>query len=468
MKRVRIEPQFDSWREAARALLSEGVDHRDVVFDAGESPLLPGMLVEWRPGASRPLSLPRRFVNIARLVAAHRDPERWSLLYRGAWRLLHQSRSLLEMTVDDDVLLLKAREHDVRRDIHKMHAFVRFQKSDDDHFVAFYRPDHAIVPLASPFFRDRFPSMRWSILTPDLSAQWDGTLLTYTAGADFPPSASADQLEALWRTYYRSIFNPARINLTAMKNEMPSRFWKGMPETRDLSRLVQTAAARVSGMSGDAVPSAAPFVPRHASLAEQREAAASCDGCALRAPATQVVYGEGPADARVVMVGEQPGDVEDRSGRPFTGPAGEVFDRALAEAGIDRQSLYVTNAVKHFAYIERGKHRIHRTPKTIEVTACRPWLHAELDAIRPKLIVTLGATAARSLLGAQFRLMQERGRMTADRSGRAIFPTIHPSAVLRAGDEGPAYFAMLVADLRAVAQLMRSDGLGASAGTLFG
>jgi len=200
--------------------------------------------------------------------------------------------------------------------------------------------------------------------------------------------------------------------------------------------------------------SAAPFVPAGAGLAELRAAAARCTGCDLYRHATQMVFGRGDDKARIVLVGEQPGDQEDRQGAPFVGPAGEVLDRALAEVGLDRERLYVTNAVKHFKFEERGKRRIHQTPRASELAACRPWLEAELAAIRPEILVCLGATAARAIIGDSFRITRDHGRFAATRWAPKTIATFHPSAVLRGEDEAQQaqLYTMLVEDLRKVAQ----------------
>jgi uracil-DNA glycosylase len=198
---------------------------------------------------------------------------------------------------------------------------------------------------------------------------------------------------------------------------------------------------------------AASFVPAGASLDELRAASARCQGCELYRRATQTVFGRGPADARLVLVGEQPGDQEDLKGAPFVGPAGEVLDRALAEAGLDRGRIYVTNAVKHFSFVERGKRRIHQTPRMPEIVACRPWLESELELIRPPVLGALGATAARALLGPEFRLLRDHGRFVATRWTPKTIATIHPSAVLRGQDdaEQARLYQMLLGDLRVMA-----------------
>ena len=202
-------------------------------------------------------------------------------------------------------------------------------------------------------------------------------------------------------------------------------------------------------------PTAAPYVPETTDLDALRAAAPDCRGCPLWEPATQVVFGRGSAGARLMLVGEQPGDVEDQKGLPFVGPAGHLLVRALDEAGVDRSDAYVTNSVKHFKFTVRGKRRIHATPDAYEVAACRPWLVAELAAVRPELVVLLGATAAKTVYGASFRVTQSRGAVLdwPSAGGPRALATIHPSAVLRADDRDAA-LAGLVADLRVAAQAL--------------
>ncbi|WP_026361339.1 UdgX family uracil-DNA binding protein [Amycolatopsis nigrescens] len=206
---------------------------------------------------------------------------------------------------------------------------------------------------------------------------------------------------------------------------------------------------------------AAPFVPESRKLPELAAAAGSCRGCGLYRNATQTVFGAGPAEARMLMVGEQPGDAEDRAGAPFVGPAGRLLDRALEESGIDRGQVYVTNAVKHFKYVraERGKRRLHKKPSRTEIVACRPWLYAELDATGPELLVFLGATAAQSVLGTSFKITEQRGKLLDPPDGLGRRPvrlvaTVHPSSVLRAPDRDRAYRAFL-ADLRTAAAALK-------------
>jgi DNA polymerase len=203
--------------------------------------------------------------------------------------------------------------------------------------------------------------------------------------------------------------------------------------------------------------SARPFVPASRSLPALRSAAAACEGCDLYARATQVVFGAGKRGAAMMLVGEQPGDKEDLEGMPFIGPAGALLHKALQEAGVELAATYVTNAVKHFSWEPRGKRRIHKKPRASEIRACRPWLEAEIESVRPRVIVCLGATAAQALLGSDFKLTARRGQAIASPFAPAVVATVHPSSILRAPDaEGRhAAFTAFVADLRAAAALLR-------------
>jgi DNA polymerase len=320
VRRVDIGPGFESWQNAARQLLHADVAPADVEFHETTAS---GAVAEAAVAEAAPdtvIRVPKRFVDLARAVAPHSDPERWRLLYGVLWRLVRERRDLLDGP-DGDVARLLGMEAEVRE--------------------------------------------------------------------------------------------------------------------------------------GRNVIGAGPFVPAAAAgVGELAAAAARCTGCDLYRHASRTVFGRGPTDARVVMVGEQPGDQEDRQGAPFVGPAGEVFDRALAEVGIARERLYVTNAVKHFKFVRRGPRRIHQTPGAADLAACRPWIEAELGLVKPEILVCLGATASRALLGSAFRLMRDRGRWVDSPWARRTIATLHPSAVLRGEDEAAQgrLYAMLRDDLRLVAE----------------
>ncbi len=201
--------------------------------------------------------------------------------------------------------------------------------------------------------------------------------------------------------------------------------------------------------------SAASWVPATRDLAKLRAAAPDCRGCELYLHATQVVFGEGPQNADVVMVGEQPGNEEDQKGHPFVGPSGRLLSKAMDEAGLQREKIYVTNAVKHFKFLERGKRRIHAKPSGIEISACRPWLEAELAAIEPDLVVCLGATAAQSLMGREFRITAERGKFFPHRWAKELVATVHPSAILRVPERYEEEYELFLKDLRVIAKRVR-------------
>jgi len=331
--------------------------------------------------------------------------------------------------------------------MHKMKAFVRFRPIPDGAgpgeplHVAWFEPEHHIVEATAPFFARRFTAMQWAILTPERSVRWDGETLTLGPKARRDQAPPSDAGEQLWLTYYQSIFNPARLKLKMMQKEMPKRYWKNLPETHQLPGLIRDAGARVRDMAArDAQPPAKPrmvqralpapkAVPNLVGLAALREAAGACRNCPLWQPATQTVFGEGPADARIMLVGEQPGDAEDLRGRPFAGPAGQVLDHALAELGIDRASLYLTNVVKHFKFTRSGKVRVHSKANASEQQACRRWLDAEIAAVDPAIIICLGGTAAAALLGVE--LMKIRGKFQRLPDGRILLATVHPAWVLR-------------------------------------
>jgi len=204
--------------------------------------------------------------------------------------------------------------------------------------------------------------------------------------------------------------------------------------------------------------SAAEFLPQRRTLESLRDAARSCEGCDLYKNATQTVFGEGPRSAAVMFVGEQPGDIEDLKGHPFVGPAGRLLDKALAEARIPRDDVYITNAVKHFRWIQRGKRRLHQKPLIRQVVACKPWLDAEIQAIHPKVVVCLGATAAQAMAGRIVRIMQERGTFLDGDSGAAIFITIHPSSIyrLQEKDEQEKEYRRFVGEMKLVQRKLRS------------
>jgi len=418
-----------------------------------------------------PTYVSKAFVKLAATCLCHRDPQRLPLLYRMLWRIAHGERGLLATPTDPDVLRATALSQAVRRDSHKMKAFVRFREvpGEQDAFIAWFEPDHLIVDRVAPFFARRFTGMRWAILTPSRSVRWDGHVLTFGPGRTQADAPTDDAREELWRTYYANIFNPARLNTRMMQQEMPAKYWKHLPEAALLPQLVRDAGDRVQEMHDREAQAPRRRIPQPASglpvvakaapatLDTLRDAASACRRCPLWEPATQTVFGEGPADASIMLVGEQPGDSEDLSGHPFVGPAGQLLDRALRELGIERSALYMTNAVKHFRFERRGKRRIHSKPQITHVNACRPWLMGEIENVRPQVIVCLGATAATAVFGAGFNLMANHGRWHVLDDGTRAFATVHPSWVLRqtADAARDGAYQLLKGDLQQLVEVKR-------------
>ncbi|MFC7498906.1 UdgX family uracil-DNA binding protein [Enterovirga sp. GCM10030262] len=467
------EEDFEGWRDAARSLALARVPASDVTWQVGTGAhdLFADEAV--RDAFDSPtFSVPRPFVELAGSVICHSNPERFSLLYAMLLRL-HANPRTLEDAADPLLRRLEAMAKAVRRDMHKMRAFLRFREVETDagpRFVAWFEPEHHIVRANAGFFVRRFAAMRWSILTPELSIHWDLEALAEGPGATRDDAPADDPIEEVWQTYYASTFNPARLKVGAMLKEMPKKYWKNMPETALVGKLIAGAQARESEMvakskakltgpeqaglaAADAVerrlqPGGNALAAWEAILAEAK----GCTRCHLHECGTQTVFGEGPLDARILFAGEQPGDQEDIAGRPFVGPAGQLFDKALAEAGIDRAATYVTNAVKHFKFERRGKRRIHSKPDGPEIAACRWWLEQELALVRPPLTVALGATAARSLFGKVVTISATRGKAHRLEGGGETWVTVHPSFLLRVRDDREAEYARFVEDLHRIGE----------------
>ena len=462
------------WRAAARGCDRARLAPKHVVWtvNAVEQGDLLGHAAGVLPAPlDPPRPLARVAVDLLETVVRHRDRASYALAYRLLWRTRAEPQ-LFRIASDPDVARANAFASAVRRDAHKMRAFVRFRACRDpdgaERFVAWFEPQHHIVRLTAPFFARRFANMRWTILTPGASASWDGRDLAFGPGATHRAAPDDDELEDAWRIYYAAIFNPARLKVAAMRSEMPKKYWRNLPEAEIIDDLIRAARSRTdrmiaaapvesrrkaAGMKtvpsppkattvlaatpadtvGDGGGDTRPALP--ASLASLYRCAAGCRRCPLYKEATQLVPGAGPTDARMMIVGEQPGDQEDIEGGPFVGPAGRVLDSALRAAQIDRQASFVTNAVKHFKFENRGKRRLHKKPSAGEIDQCRWWLDQEIALVEPEMIVVLGASAARGVLGCSVRISDVRSRVIASPAGIPAVVTVHPSFLLRIPDE---------------------------------
>ncbi len=470
---------YEEWRRAARRLLADRVapDHVGFRLAATSGDLFDAPHSDHACTQSESLSVcvPRGFPKLAKEVICHSDTARFALLYRLLWRL-RSERRLLENAADIDVYTARRMAKAVRRETHKMKAFVRFRRAETDVgevFVAWFEPDHHIVERTAPFFARRFAGMRWSIVTPGRSAHWDGSSLTYSEGASRRDCPNGDALEEHWHVYYASIFNPARMKVTAMKAEMPTRYWHNLPESRlipELTRSAQRAQRSAPAGTAPSVAAARRLVAVQdetnidtARVPKTLEALATglqhCTRCSLCHSATAAVAGEGPCDARLMIVGEQPGDREDLAGRPFVGPAGQLLDDALSEAGIDREAVFLTNAVKHFKFTLRGKRRIHQRPNADEIETCRWWLGLELEIVAPSVVVALGASATRALLGRSAKISDVRGRPIAINRDTLAIATVHPAYLLRLPDRDKARDerARFICDLRTALRLATAE-----------
>lgn len=399
-------------------------------------------------GAIAEVRVSRALAGMLRSAAAYRSPDRWAFLYRVLWRWHCGDRSVAS-AADEDGTRLHAMVKAVRRTRHDMIAYVRFRRhdrADMPQYWAWYEPEHDVLANVAEYFARRMGESSWSIGTPQGAALWDGRTLRFSNapidGAAIRVAAgSADQVEPLWLRYYQSIFNPARLNETALQQRMPVRFWNGLPEARLIPSMIADARSGASRVGQVGAVAAMPGrqVSVDAQRAQPLRAAPDsldlCRRCELWRHATQPVPGKGAKTARLMLVGEQPGDHEDLAGQVFVGPAGRVLDEALRHAGVARDSLYLTNAVKHFKWIARGKRRMHKTPAQREVEACAHWLHRELAQVRPAVIITLGATALRTVLGREAHLQDYLGAPV--RLGQAwLIATWHPSYALRVGGTG--------------------------------
>ena len=466
------ETDFNGWRNAARTLVLNDVSPEDITWRVqGDAPEL------FEPTAPPPdspngtFNVPAKFVELAKTAILHRNRERFAILYRLLWRL-RSNHDLLMVATDPDVAEVAAMAKAVRHDEHKMHAFVRFReigREQKSHYVAWFEPENHIVELAAPFFARRFADMPWSILTPDVCAHWDGHAVSITPGVSKAEAPTEDRLEETWRRYYASIFNPARLKVKAMQSEMPKKYWRNLPEALLIKPLIEsagrTASAMIEGAATEPHKSQKRQEPpmKHRQAADDIEAlrdeAADCRACPLWKDATQTVFGEGPKNAQIMLVGEQPGDKEDLAGKPFVGPAGQMLDRALDEAGIDRSKVYVTNAVKHFKFVPRGKIRLHQKPNTSEIKSCRQWYERERAAIKPALVVAMGATAAQSMFGKITPINKSRGRLIDLEDGTKALVTVHPSYLLRLpdADAKAREYQRFVEDLKIAAALLRES-----------
>jgi uracil-DNA glycosylase len=455
MRSIVIQDDFAAWRAASLEALAEGIAPEAIEWRVEQAPgLKQGQtLFDYGESTERATVSPAVSVHVSKELGAliqdcalHCEPTRWAFLYKVLWRWQHSDRAVAS-PADADGALLYRMAKSVRRAKHDMIAYVRFrqqpQMARPPEYIAWYEPDHDVLAWAAEHFAQRMGRSSWMITTPRGAAFWDGQQLHLERRHALPGEHrvdTADKAEALWLAYYRSTFNPARLNETALEQHMPVRFWKGLPEGHLIPAMISEAksgARRLAQASGVGALGGK-SIPVEADAAQPaRESPSSLDACRrcdLWRNATQAVGSSGPGNARIMLIGEQPGDMEDLSGQPFVGPAGQLLDIAIKRAGLSRKQIYLTNAVKHFKWELRGKRRLHKTPGQREVEACSYWLERELNAVRPAVIVALGATALNALLRQKVSLRDYVDVPFETESGWGI-ATYHPSFALRQAND---------------------------------
>ncbi|MBN3753484.1 UdgX family uracil-DNA binding protein [Paraburkholderia sp. Tr-20389] len=451
---IAIDDTFAAWREAALQALAqrvvpEKIDWRirDDAHAAAHTLFDDEAVTPFAPTVPAEVRLSRELAELLNDAALYREPARWAFLYRVLWRWHGGDRSVASPADTDGARLYKMAKA-VRRAKHDMIAYVRFRLRDaaDDtptpdlpEYVAWYEPEHDVLAWSAEHFARRMGRSTWLISTPDGAAWWNGSALRLERGparSGDHAAHTADEAEALWLAYYRSTFNPARLNESALEQHMPVRFWKALPEGSLIPSMISEAksgARRIAQASGVGMlgGKSVPVDAHSAQPARQHPSTLdACRRCELWRHATQAVDGIGPGDAGIMLIGEQPGDLEDLAGKPFVGPAGRLLDVAIERAGLARDSLYLTNAVKHFKWMLRGKRRLHKTAAQQEIDACGYWLERELERVRPAVVVTLGATALGALLHEKVGLSDCIGE-TLDVNGMQVIATYHPSYALR-------------------------------------
>lgn len=473
MKRIPIEPSFAAWRPAARALLRQEIEPAQIEWvelesdaaerdrsDAGQETTRPAAVdatdvtatattaaTSATPAATTPPAIPRELLLRLKAAACYRAPDRWSLLYRILWRWTHGERQV--MTLDDpDGAQLAQRIESVDHESEDLVTLTLFRRRDPSmglpEFVGWYEPHHDLLERAAAYFGKRMGDSTWMLATPQGAAFWNGMLLrigrpateesaqaahALPAGAMTGEAITSEPTEALWLAYYASAFN-------AEPAPVPLRYWRTPAAGPPLPASLARERSRLGAQSAAVTVPERPPIEYSAVTPPLREPTgplATCRRCALWRNAKQAVAGTGPAQAALMVVGEQPGEYENQHGEPFTGPAGQLLDIVLARAGLQRSALYLTYAVKHYKWETLDQQRVHRTPAPREVEACQYWLERELTQIAPRVIVTLGATALKALTGAHVNLSEYLGQTIA-RDGRLIVPTWHPSYALRTAD----------------------------------
>lgn len=429
MQNGSFDGSFAGWRNEARRLLQASVPPHAVTWEVDDADGTPDLFHDNSALVTTPpasLSIPRQLLNQLEVASRFRTDSRWALLYRILWRVSHGDRSAM-LAGDADGSQLHRRIKTVYREVHHMHAFLRFRSMPEPvnptAFVAWHEPAHDILEMAVEHFAERMGSSTWMIATPEGAASWDGEEIRISKPC--PPAlaelarAASETDDSLWLAYYKSTFNPARLNKECLEKNLPIRFWKNLPEGSEIPRLMRDARAggqlhgqttTVSSMQGHVIGSPTSHSP--------------CQNCPKRLKKQPSLAAE---SLPIVLLADQPG------ARPFGGAAGRFLDQALQDAGLNRCQVHLTCAVKYFNPLVEVKARARRQllmPSTQEIVHCRPCLQIELDRVQPKAILALGRTATQALIGEDSDFGKLYGRLIEDSAGRRVLVGDHPSELL--------------------------------------
>ncbi|WP_161489370.1 TIGR03915 family putative DNA repair protein [Pseudomonas sp. BMS12] len=453
-----FDGSFAGWRNEARRLVLAGMEPQQIAWEVGEVSATLDMFcaADAQPGRSMTatIPIPRQLFELLQIAACFRGDNRWGLLYRILWRVCRGERSAM-LAGDPDGSQLHRRIKAVRREIHHTHAFLRFrslpESPESPCFIAWHEPAHDILHLAVEHFAARMGKTHWLIVTPEGAAHWNGEKMSLTLPC--PPAltelarAAAEEDDGLWVAYYKSTFNPARLNKECLERSLPVRFWKNLPEGSAIPELM--SQARCGGQSHGQFAGVT-HMPGHVIGTKSSEK--RCQSCPRRTGQQPAISAE---QCGLVLLADQPG------ARPFGGAAGRLMDQALRDVGLDRSQVYLTYAVKHFNPLVEIKARARQQllkPSREEIAHCRPCLQTELSHLQPKAILALGQTATQALLGDNSEFDKLYGHLVEDEAGRKVLIGDHPSELLWNHPTGRqwAYDALLLS----LRQAKRLCGIG--------
>ncbi|NRA65639.1 MAG: TIGR03915 family putative DNA repair protein [Pseudobacteriovorax sp.] len=426
---------FDQWRDQARLALSQDLGPETVHWNdlrhSKDMDLFQSSDTQEYNIRSKQFHLNRQFIGTLSRLSSYRDPQRWNFLYRLLWRYLHEGAEFLDDPLDGDVRQMHRWSKELGRDSHKCKAFLRFRKQPEGFYQARYASKHYVLKGLVEYFSTRFAAMDFEIITPWESLRWFAGKAQYTESGEVFDAIDSDDFDDLWLTYYRNTYNPARLNMKATLAEMPKYLWKNMPETELIPEMIATSDQQVDAML-EAAPKFQLDTSSLNSLTDVSRAVSECRACLLCDGFGNAVPGRGQKDAAIMIVGEQPGDHEEKAGKPFVGPSGKLLAKILREESLGEESIYLTNTVKHFRHRKEGARRIHMRPSQTSIHACRAFLIAEIQIVRPQVILCLGITSSRALRGVYAQLNDAEEILDFGFGEVKVISGPHPAAIMRA------------------------------------